>query len=1015
EDLKRTLTAVTAATLALGTLIPVAFASTSSVTWSQKSITAGSYSAKPDGFAAQQSGTMTTFMPVYYVEQALKALGYTATWTGNALIVQTPNGVQPDFSNIQVGTGNASIYVNGTLVKKVDTMVEGDPASGGKIKTQYMPIYYIDALLQAAGVNATWNGNGWTMQAPQTSTQGANLSPVTITNNAVGKATKASPAVSFGNSMTASTTLTDASGNPVANTGLTLKIKSSNGAPTVSQNGTALVSTTETTNSNRTTYDFTAFTDSNGTATVTITSNSGTSSNYTLWFDAPYAQGSNQVVKTAKTYLEFVPNNELGLSPANGYDAQLTSDSTSGVVPVTVTLPELNGQVQSGVLVTFTLAQAAGGTAFFSNSTGGQIATSGSNTTYSAYTDSNGQATVYVNATQNGSASVSASTNNYSSQSITINWATAGLASKVHSLNVSGYYAQATSNTSAFDAYTNNTVTISGTAEDAAGNVVANQQILLVNQDVGSSWNSNTGSSDGYYMANGSWVGFPNTDAANLVNASNPSQYGQVVTTDSAGNFSFQVTAHSNGDHAAYYLYGVSGGTVNASLMGTTNTGAANPAVLLSWHTGTQMDAIGINGQYGRVHYDVQSVNTLQGTSEPSYSNMSASSLLSDMSVVRFAGFSGKDALYNSNLNETFTLSASRGGVQAIYVQTPKNGTANNYIPVGSATAVTGSGQSAVAGSSALTGDSAGYWYVLGTPVTQTNNGVTTVTGYGEGPASATVRVQYVSTDTYSIYVNGTEIGTVTNPNTVALGGSADNWWGDEKHGAFGVVAVGLIDKKAVSQTLTVTSSNNTKATATVNWGTNVSGGVQAKNAAPASLSIAPGQYGTLSFTVEDAEGNAVPNTDATINLGTAAHLSDLWVTQINGVSLQMNEADGGNSVVPEPTPIPLGTASLNGAMGYSSVNISGVGSWTGGQTLNAYTDANGVIKLTLQAGGVTYYGGGSTNGYVYTASPATSNQTVSLFSGSATGNAGNPTSYQVYIGKNKPSTSGPQIGSINW
>lgn len=168
--MKRAITGIAAAGLALGMMVPAAFATTTStVQWKSVNITAGSYTAAPKGFTADDYGstTPTTFAPVYYVQQAMKALGYTVKWDGTNLWVTTPANATPDLSNISVGTGNAGIYVNGTLVKKVYTQVMKDPLGGAHaVNTTYVPIFYIDALLKAAGESATWDGSGWAMTAP---------------------------------------------------------------------------------------------------------------------------------------------------------------------------------------------------------------------------------------------------------------------------------------------------------------------------------------------------------------------------------------------------------------------------------------------------------------------------------------------------------------------------------------------------------------------------------------------------------------------------------------------------------------------------------------------------------------------------------------------------------------------------------------------------------------------------------------------------------------------------------
>lgn len=379
-------------------MVPATFAATSSssVQWKTLNITAGSsYSANPEGFSGYDHGstTLTTFAPIYYVKAALQALGYTVTWDGTSLMVNTPAGVTPDFSGISVGTGNTNIYVNGTLVKKVYSQVKGDPASGGKIQTTYVPIYYIDALLKAAGESAQWDGSGWALTAPTTATTGASFSSLIASGNQTGSGSQTSPAVSSnGGAVTLTTTLSD-NGVPAANTAVNVTVSGSS-TPVIQANGTYV---TATPNSAGTSWTFTANTDSTGKLAVSVV---GTGA-YTVSF----ADASNTTV-TATGYINFLGTGGL-LTPyaansASAYSADIStvSSTSAGVVPVTYTLPlNSSGQVQVGQEVTFKLNQtlkdngnSVPTNAFFSTASGQEIGT-----TYTAYSNSEGQITLYVN------------------------------------------------------------------------------------------------------------------------------------------------------------------------------------------------------------------------------------------------------------------------------------------------------------------------------------------------------------------------------------------------------------------------------------------------------------------------------------------------------------------------------------------------------------------------------------------------------------------------------------------
>jgi hypothetical protein len=104
-------------------------------------------------------GTQTTYMPIWYVMQLLKTMGIQSTWNGHDWNINT--SLMPDLSNIQVGTGAASVYLNGTLVRKVNTKAQVDPSTNKP--TTYMPIWYVKQILSRIGLQGTWNGKTWTI------------------------------------------------------------------------------------------------------------------------------------------------------------------------------------------------------------------------------------------------------------------------------------------------------------------------------------------------------------------------------------------------------------------------------------------------------------------------------------------------------------------------------------------------------------------------------------------------------------------------------------------------------------------------------------------------------------------------------------------------------------------------------------------------------------------------------------------------------------------------------------
>ncbi|MCL6452615.1 MAG: C40 family peptidase [Alicyclobacillus sp.] len=113
--------------------------------------------SKPYGFV--QNGT--TYLPIWYLMQALHQLQVNSHWANQSWTLVTSGSTTPDLSNVNPGTGTTSIYLNGELVQKVDTVVATDPSSGKP--TTYMPAWYIMQLLNRLQVHSKWNGTVWQM------------------------------------------------------------------------------------------------------------------------------------------------------------------------------------------------------------------------------------------------------------------------------------------------------------------------------------------------------------------------------------------------------------------------------------------------------------------------------------------------------------------------------------------------------------------------------------------------------------------------------------------------------------------------------------------------------------------------------------------------------------------------------------------------------------------------------------------------------------------------------------
>ncbi|WP_206919260.1 beta strand repeat-containing protein [Alicyclobacillus suci] len=988
--MKRSLTGIAAAAVVLGAMSPMAFAATSKATGLTKAsqlpiVVNGKVLSNPYEMTGKDSGNTTGFFPIYYFNQALAKIGFTATWDGttHTWAITAPN---VDASSISVaggvGTGNTTVTVNGTVVKKFNTQVAKDPAGGKSAQaTTYLPIYYISNVLTALGVQGSFSGQtGLSITGGSTSVGGTgSISAPTVSGQAVGTGTQASPAVSFNSPLTVSATLTDPNGNPLVGVNALLDLTDGNGAPTVKDsNGNVLASTSISGG-----FQYKVPTNAEGVASAQVSVDQNVSANYTVRFEAPYnLSGTTATLKSSKEYIEFVAPNTLGVSPASGFNAAVSnsSNNNAGVVPVTVTIPPNSSTPQSGVQVTFSFGNNSAG-AFFSTANGGSVGTG----TQTVYTDSNGQAVVYVDSTSIGSATINVSTQNYGNKSTTINWNQSGVVTKLDNMSVSGYQtndAVANYASAPYQANIGDNVTFQATAQDQNGNPVPNAQLLIVASETNTANGTDTNSAHGSYVNGTTTTAFPNVSASSVIGNTSPSSLGEVVTADASGNFSFTVSDNeTNIDH--YYIYAVQGGTV-AGVNGT-NPGDGNEALwapYVQWKTGTTLDTIGINGAGGEVKYDNQTLSAITAQAQTTFTDAAS------LPVIRFDGFNGKDAI-GSDLNETYNVQASGESDAAIY------------------------GVHVDQAAKGINLDDTGYY-----PLNPGQRGVGSVSiRVAADPNAPTVNG---APAVYDVYVNGTLIGfnyqtgwndTSAVPSFTAADGQTYTGSGDgEKQGTIKLAAA---DDDNGNVTVTVTGQNNTKATAAITF--NGGKATMAEGFSPSQVSLSSGVSQDMSFTLEDANGNAISNGLATVTFKDAPHL---WLTKINDQPLTSSEIVNANSaVVTEPTPIPLwDTTNPYEApltLGYigDGVNVAGVGSWVnstnGFQTVHAYSDENGKVTLTFQDGAATYWAGGTSTPSDQGAGTGT---TVTVYSPV---DGGSSSTSQVYVGQNPGGWD--TEGSLTW
>jgi hypothetical protein len=102
---------------------------------------------------------MTSFVPIWYVQQTLLQAGVLTKWTGSDLVMTVPyprkNVSSPKPMVLNFNT--MDIVENGQTISYAPQIKYHD--AGTTTLTTYVPIYYIQQALEDFGTTATWNGS----------------------------------------------------------------------------------------------------------------------------------------------------------------------------------------------------------------------------------------------------------------------------------------------------------------------------------------------------------------------------------------------------------------------------------------------------------------------------------------------------------------------------------------------------------------------------------------------------------------------------------------------------------------------------------------------------------------------------------------------------------------------------------------------------------------------------------------------------------------------------------------
>lgn len=109
--------------------------------------------SQPYGFV--DSGT--TYMPLWYVMQALNSIGVQNTWTGTQWNIQVSWTGQ--VFPLNAGSDSHFISINSGKFAGFKAMVTNDPSSNQP--TTFIPVWYVMQALNAIDVENTWDGHTW--------------------------------------------------------------------------------------------------------------------------------------------------------------------------------------------------------------------------------------------------------------------------------------------------------------------------------------------------------------------------------------------------------------------------------------------------------------------------------------------------------------------------------------------------------------------------------------------------------------------------------------------------------------------------------------------------------------------------------------------------------------------------------------------------------------------------------------------------------------------------------------
>ncbi len=162
----------------------------------------GKLIAKPSGFVENQ----TTYVPIWYVGQALSTAGISSAWKNGVFDFTVPSSMNPKIIPASSPSGAVKIAINGKVVASCDGIAEVDPASNQL--TEYLPIWYVMQALNQIPVTSKWDGTSWYMNVSVSAPSSGSTSSGSTSSGSTSSGSTSSGSTSSGSTSTSASTPT---------------------------------------------------------------------------------------------------------------------------------------------------------------------------------------------------------------------------------------------------------------------------------------------------------------------------------------------------------------------------------------------------------------------------------------------------------------------------------------------------------------------------------------------------------------------------------------------------------------------------------------------------------------------------------------------------------------------------------------------------------------------------------------------------------------------------------------